>query len=129
MEKLDLSKKNLKKYGITMAVACIIIAALLSFKHRHVVVTPCVIGLVFFLVAVTVPAVLKPVYIVWMRLAFVLGWCNTRLILILLFYLMLTPLGLLLKLFGADFLERKIKKEEASYWKKIKEKKYIKHRR
>ena len=39
----------------------------------------------------SVHAVLRPIYVGWMKFAFVLGWINTRLILGLFFYLILTP--------------------------------------
>ena len=47
-----------------------------------------------------------------------LGWLNTRLILGLVFYLMITPLGLLIRLAGTDLLDEKIDKKAESYWKK-----------
>lgn len=59
---------------------------------------------------------IKPVYIVWMRFAFILGWINTRIILVILFYLIFTPVGLFMRLFRIDLLERKNK--EGTYWKK-----------
>jgi hypothetical protein len=53
-----------------------------------------------------------------MKLAFVLSWFNTRLLLILIFYLVFTPLGLAAKLFGVDFLDRRVEKDKPSYWRK-----------
>lgn len=57
-----------------------------------------------------------------MRFALVLSWVNTRLILLIIFYLIFTPIGLAMRLFGIDLLERKSDKNKKSYWKK-KEKK------
>jgi len=61
---------------------------------------------------------LKYLYIIWMRLAFILGWINTRILLLAIFYLLFTPIGIGIKLFGVDLLERKIDKNKDSYWKK-----------
>ena len=61
---------------------------------------------------------LRPIYVAWMTLAFVLGWVNTRLLLGLCFYLILTPTGLILKLLGKDSLNQKIDRLSVSYWKK-----------
>jgi hypothetical protein len=72
----------------------------------------------FFGAAVAIPTMLKPVYILWMRLALVLSWANTRLILLLMFYLIFTPIGLALRLIGKDLLGRRIEKGMASYWAK-----------
>jgi hypothetical protein len=51
-----------------------------------------------------------------MTLAILLGWLMTRIILIILFYLVVTPIGLLAKLSGKDFLNRKFNREAQSYW-------------
>ncbi len=41
------------------------------------------------------PRMLAPLYRIWMQLAQALGWINTRIILSLVFYGLVTPLGLL----------------------------------
>ena len=50
-----------------------------------------------------------------MTFAVVLGWVMTRVILSLVFYLILTPISLLTKIFGEDFLGLK-EKDVDSYW-------------
>lgn len=62
--------------------------------------------------------IMKPVHIGWMKFAFVLGWINTRILLGVFFYLILTPIGLLMRLFGNDLLDEKIEPTATSYWKK-----------
>ena len=58
----------------------------------------------------------KPIYDLWMKFAAVLAWINTRLILIVMFYLVITPIGLIMRLFGMDYLSLKIEKDKESYW-------------
>lgn len=117
MEKLNLDKRLLKRFGVTMALAFLVISGLFFLRQRHGVAGIIVlISCVFFIAGLILPILLKPVYIVWMRLAFILGWINTRVILIGLFYLVFAPAGLVIRLLKIDLLERKHKKE--SYWKK-----------
>ena len=118
MEKINLDKKSLRKFGITMGIAFLVITLLIFIRHRHSVVPASIISALFFLSAFLLPLALKPVYIFWMKLAFVLGWINTRLILIIIFYVLFTPLGLIMRLFRADLLDRKIDRNRDSYWKK-----------
>ena len=54
-----------------------------------------------------------------------MAWINTRLILFIVFYLIFTPLGLVMRLFGADLLERKIDKRKDSYWLKKEKKAFV----
>ncbi len=116
MEKLNLSFSNLKKFGITMGIAFLVIALLIFLKHKHTNLPFLLISLGLFISAVVSPVILKPVYIIWMRFAFILSCINTRLLLLLIFYLVFTPISLILKLFGKDVLERRIDKQCTSYW-------------
>ena len=51
-----------------------------------------------------------------MTLALVLGYFTSSLILCILYYCVLTPIGLIMRLFGKDLLDRRWDKEASSYW-------------
>jgi hypothetical protein len=53
------------------------------------------------------PPVLSPLYGAWMKIGAVVGWINTRLILLLLFYCLILPIGIVMRLFGKDSMRRK----------------------
>jgi hypothetical protein len=53
------------------------------------------------------PSALSPLYIVWMKIGAVVGWINTRLILLLLFYCLILPIGLVMRVFGKDAMRKK----------------------
>ena len=52
------------------------------------------------------PVVLRKPYELWMRLAHVLGWINTRIILSIIFYAVFTPVAFVMRLTGADPMNR-----------------------
>jgi hypothetical protein len=62
------------------------------------------------------PNTLRPVYIGWMSMAFVLGFIISHLILGLLFYCVITPMGLVARLAGKDFLRSRRDPAARSYW-------------
>jgi len=124
MERLSPDKSKLKKFGITMGMAFFIISLFILFKHRQVILTTYIISAIFFIAAFVMPVLLRPVYIFWMKLAFLLSWINTRLILIILFYLIFTPMGIGMRLFGVDLLDRRIEKDKKSYWREKISKKF-----
>lgn len=70
-----------------------------------------ILGLLF-------PAVLRPVYLLWMALAFPIGWTVSHLILGLVFFVLLAPIGMLMRVFGHDPLRLKADQTSASYWTK-----------
>ena len=108
-----------------MAIAFLVIAAIVILKHHHVSLSLLIISGSFFVLGAVAPAILKPVYVAWMKLAVVLSWINTRIILLILFYLILTPIGLIMRLFGKDVLDFKIKKNRDSYWQKKEKKPFL----
>jgi hypothetical protein len=59
---------------------------------------------------------LKLLYSAWMKMVFALSWINTRIALIIVFYLCITPMAVIAKLFGADLLDKRIDKARQSYW-------------
>jgi hypothetical protein len=56
------------------------------------------------------------IYRTWMYAVFPIGWTVTRLIMGLLFFAVITPAGLLLRLFGRDALSRRLDPSARSYW-------------
>lgn len=70
-----------------------------------------------FLLGTLVPPLARFLHFIWMKLAFCIEWGVTRLIMCLIFYLIFTPLGLMMRCLGKDLLDRKIEKEKKSYWK------------
>jgi len=109
-------KITLKKFGTTMAGALLVISALVFLRHRNWPAPLLVTAFIFLLAGLILPNLLKPLYSAWMRLAFILAWVNTRIILVILFYLVLTPISLVLRILRVDLLEAGAKRE--TYWKK-----------
>jgi hypothetical protein len=62
--------------------------------------------------------ILRLLFSLWMKLAAVLAWVNTRIILTVAFFLVFTPVGMILRLLKDDPLEREFRKDDNSYWKK-----------
>jgi len=65
--------------------------------------------------AVVYPRALGPVHRIWMKIGRVLGWINTRIILGVLFYLIVTPVGMVLRWMGKDPMHRRFDPRAATY--------------
>ena len=69
------------------------------------------------IIAVLIRSILlQPFYICWMFLARILAFINTHIILAFIFYTLFTVIGLLLRFFRNDPLDRDIENETVSYW-------------
>jgi polyferredoxin len=62
------------------------------------------------------PVLLKPIYVGWMAAAFPIGWTVSHVLLGVIFYGIVTPIGLLLRLIGRDPMNRKFEPQAKSYW-------------
>jgi Saxitoxin biosynthesis operon protein SxtJ len=115
-KKLKTGPRDLRKFGLTVGGIFVLLGLL--FLLRHKVRSPYFLGVGAALIAFGAlwPRALKSIYIAWMALAFTLGFVMSNVILTLFFFLLVTPIGLLARLFGKDFLARKWDKEAASYW-------------
>jgi len=66
-----------------------------------------VVGGLLVVPALVAPRALAPVYRVWMAAAEGLGWVNTRILLGIVFYGLITPMGLIRRLRGGDAMRRR----------------------
>ena len=101
-------------FVVLWAVLAYLLPALIDKGGSHPALAA--IGVALALVGTVAPKILKPLYYGWMSLALTLGFVMTRVLLTIFFFLVLTPVGLVMKLLGRDPLERKLDPEGASYW-------------
>ena len=115
---LDTSSKEIRKFGLVIAIALGVIGSFVyvKFVNFNVVGWLWGIGLLFLILGFILPSILRPVYRIWMLLAYFIGGIVSRVILTVLFYVVLTPTGLVLRLFGKDILNEKFDKRRESYW-------------
>lgn len=111
--KLIASKENLQEFAVLWAVFCFLLNLFLLFKGQTNPYLALLAGLLLFIGFSFMRAILKPFYFIWMALAFVLGLVMSRVFLGFVFFAVLTPIGLLAKLFGKHFLDLK---NQTSYW-------------
>ena len=105
-----------KKFGYFFS-AVFAIIALLSYLQglKNFSVPASIVALLFIAVTLVAPKVLSPLNRAWYELGMLLGKIVSPIVLGVLFFLMITPISLITRLFGRD--ELKIKKLSLhSYW-------------
>jgi multisubunit Na+/H+ antiporter MnhG subunit len=109
-------KSDWKKFGITMGIILTIIGLYLLWKKNDYFEYLFFLAAAFFILGLLLPVALKYVYKAWMSLAVVMGFIMTRVIMVIIFYLLVTPIGLIASVTGKKFLDMKIDKSAKSYW-------------
>lgn len=74
-----------------------------------------VVGVVVGLLGLVKPEAMRPIYSGWMLAAFPIGWTVSQLMLLVLFYLVFTPVGLVFRLMRRDALNLR-RRDVTSYW-------------
>ena len=72
-------------------------------------------ALILVPLAIIAPLLLAPIYKGWMAVGHVLGWVNTRLLLGILYYGLIVPMGTVMKLMGRDPMRRQYVRDTDSY--------------
>jgi hypothetical protein len=107
-------RSQLRSFGIGFFGILGFIGWLLWSKSNHAAYVLWAMAAGFGVAGIFAPASLGPVYRPWMVFAGKLAWFNTRLLLAITFYLVITPTGLVMRLFGRDPMTRR--KGSGSYW-------------
>src|SRR5437773_341237 len=116
LRKLKTGPRDLRKFGLMVGGLFVAIGIFLLLRHRLSYPFVVYIGAALIALGAVWPRALKYIYIAWMTLAFTLGFVMSNVILVLFFFLFVTPIGLLARLFRKDFLGRKWDKRATSYW-------------
>ena len=118
LKRLPQDTRSLRKFALVIAGALLVLASLIYFFGTHPQRAFWLIATAAVLLAVGLPfpKLLKPLHSGWMAFALAIGWIMSRILLTFFFFLVLTPMGLLLRIFGKDLLQQKLEPERKSYW-------------
>ena len=113
-----IDKKGLREFGLIVGgVFGGLFGLLLPLLHRHwpPPVWPWVIATPLLVLAIISPPTLAPVYKFWMRVGIFLSSIMTPLWMGLVFYLVVMPMGLIMRMFKKDPMERQLNTETSTY--------------
>jgi hypothetical protein len=104
-----------RKFGLSVGAAFAVLAAIGVWRgHLVVPVVLGVLGLVLVLAGLTIPGHLGPVHDLWMRGARAISKITTPLFLSIVYLVVLTPTGLVMRLLGRDPLRHE--RSGKGYW-------------
>jgi len=115
--------KELRKFGFSFGLGLNILGCILFYRHKEHFIWFTGIGSTVFMLAILCPIMLAPLKKILDKLIVFIGWLTGLISLLIVFYLIFTPVALLFKFLGKDLLNEKINKKSESHW--IKRKKDI----
>lgn len=109
-------KSELRKFGITVGIVTSLVGGVLLWQEKDYHYYFFMLSAVFLLFGLAASTLLKPLQKAWMTLAVLIGWVMTRIILTVLFYMGVTVLGLLMRLFKKKLLDTGFDTGADTYW-------------
>lgn len=117
---LDASRKRLREFGLVIGTFLFLLALVAVWRGEWVIGAGARwlagSGVALAFLGLAAPAILRPLYRVWMGLALVLGHVMTRVLLAVVFFLVVTPIGLVRRAVRRDPIEKSPVPELESYW-------------
>lgn len=113
------AKKKLVHFGLVMAGAFAVVSGLLALRGSAAWPYTAGIAGLFLIAGLLAPGALRPVERIWMKLAAVLGFVVTNVLLTVVFFVGVTVTGLVMRLFGKDPLNLRFEKDRVSYWHEV----------
>ncbi|MCX6374808.1 MAG: SxtJ family membrane protein [Armatimonadetes bacterium] len=111
-------KKELREFGLTVGIAFVALGGILFGLKKPAYPYLFGVGTALILFGFIAPGFLGPVRRAWMGFSAAIGWVMTNIILSAAFYLIITPIGIALRLSGKELLDLRIDKSARSYWRR-----------
>ena len=118
-----MKKSSEKSFGILFGLVFIIVSVWPLFYSNSLRIWSLILAIIFFLLAFLKPSLLKPFNNAWIKLGELLGRIIAPIMMAIVYFLILTPISLLVRLFGKDLIGLKFSNDIKSYW--IKRKKHL----
>ena len=104
-----------KSFGIVFFVFFLIIGLYPLINEGNTRIWSIVISIIFLILGLINSQILTPLNILWFKFGMLLGRFVSPIVMGLVFFLVVTPTGLIMKLFNKDLLKLK-KNKNSSYW-------------
>ena len=105
-----------RSFGIIFFIVFVLIATYPLLNQGEVRIWSLIISFLFLFLGLLNSKILTPLNKLWFRFGLFLGKIISPIIMGVIFFLVVTPIGLLMRFFGKDVLNLKLNKKKSSYW-------------
>ena len=110
-----MKKSSEKSFGILFFIVFFLITIWFFLEDGKVAFWALALAFIFLFLAFFKKELLKPLNFAWIKLGEILGKIIAPLVMVLIFFFILTPLSFIIRIFGKDLLKLKLLKDN-SYW-------------
>ena len=116
MKQKEIKTSSNKSFGLVFFVIFIIIALWPLLNDGNIRMWSIIVSIIFLILGLLNSKILTPFNKLWMRLGALLGIIVSPIVMGVVYFGIITPIGLIMKLFGKDVLNLKLDKNKKTYW-------------
>ena len=116
MKKASVKIPSNKSFGFLFFIVFLVISLWPLKSQEDLRLWALILSLIFLILGVLNSKLLTPLNKLWFRFGIILGAFMSPIIMGLVFFIVVTPTGILMRIFGKDLLRLKIRKNMNSYW-------------
>ena len=115
MDRNKIKTSSNKSFGLVFFTFFLIISLIPLFKGGNVRILTMVLAIIFLILGLLNSPILNPLNKIWFKFGLLLGRLISPLVMSLIFFLVVTPIALLMKLLKKDLLNLRFNKDN-TYW-------------
>ena len=116
MKKASVKIPSNKSFGFLFFIVFLVISLWPLKSQEDLRLWALILSLIFLILGVLNSKLLTPLNKLWFRFGIILGAFMSPIIMGLVFFIVVTPTGILMRIFGKDLLRLKMHKNMNSYW-------------
>ena len=111
----EINRSSNRSFGLVFFVVFILIGIYPILNHGNLRIWSIIVAAIFLILGLSNSKILTPLNIIWFKFGIFLGKVISPVIMGIIFFLVVTPIGLIMKILGKDLLNLKFNKNK-SYW-------------
>jgi len=105
-----------RSFGLLFFVVFLIVSLWPLTHEGSIRIWSVIVSAVFLILGLINSRLLTPLNVLWFKLGMILGAIISPIVMGIVFFLVVTPTGLILRIMGTDLLNKKYDKEKETYW-------------
>jgi hypothetical protein len=110
------NKSSNKSFGVVFFIFFLLIFLYPLLKNNEIRYWSLILSLVFLILGLTNSKLLSPLNKLWFKFGIFLGKIISPLIMAIIFFLIVTPIGIIMKILKKDLLNLKFNNKKKTYW-------------
>ena len=119
MKRVDSDKIKIssnRSFGLLFFVVFLIVSLWPLTHEGSIRIWSVIVSAVFLILGLINSRLLTPLNVLWFKLGMTLGAIISPIVMGIVFFIVVTPIGFILRIMGKDLLNKKYDKEKETYW-------------